>query len=63
MLGELLKHEVEGMLLLLGFEQSCRALDPNSIIENAVNFRRKAKKNNYALFRHIEERYALNNPS
>jgi hypothetical protein len=49
---------MEGIFLLLGTELSDRQLDPDRIIRGAVKLRRKAKKRNYALFRHIEQQYA-----
>lgn len=51
---------MERIFLLLGTELSYRPLNPDHIIRRAVKLRRKAKKNNYALFRQIEEQYARN---
>lgn len=59
---ELLQLEMEGIFLLLGSELSYRQLDPDRVIKGAVKLRRRAKKNNYALFRHIEEQYSRSDP-
>ena len=56
--GELLRREMEGIFLLLGNELSDRQLNPDRIIQGAVKLRRKAKKNDYQIFRQLEQQYA-----
>lgn len=49
---------MEGIFLLLGNELSDRQLNPDRIIQGAVKLRRKAKKNDYQIFRQLEQQYA-----